>query len=174
MSLRIAPVAAAALLALACEAADETPSRRVVLGRGSQPAVDPGGRIIGASRLFVVDAARPDVPPTPIAEGLAAAGAPAVSWDGGRVLFVGRQAEGDPLGLWSVELPVGAAEPLRAGERECGSADLLPDGRIVFSARVEGPPPTPELTSRWALFVLDGHRPGQRREGGGGDPPGRQ
>ena len=151
---RRVPAAAAALLALACGAADEAPSRWVVLGRGSEPAVDPGNRITGASRLFVVDAARPGAPPRPIAEGLAAAGSPAVAWDG-RLLFTGRAAEGDPLGLWSVELPAGAPEPLPAGERECGSADLLPDGRIVFSARVAGPPPAPELASRWALFVLE-------------------
>ena len=42
----------AALLALACVPANEAPSRWVVLGRGSQPAVDPGERITGASRLF--------------------------------------------------------------------------------------------------------------------------
>ncbi len=151
---RFRAVAAAALLALACAPADDAPSRWVVLGRGSRPAVDPGERITGASRLFLLDAARPEAAPQPIAEGLAAAGAPAAAWDGSRVLFVGRRAAGDPLGLWTAELPAGSPEPLETGERECGSADLLADGRVVFSARVDGPTPTPELASRWALFVL--------------------
>ena len=151
----MALVAAVAILVLACGPAAQVPSRWVVLGRGSQPAIDPGERISGSSRLFVLDAARPESQPRPIAEGLAAAGAPAVSRDGGRVIFVGREAEDDHLGLWSVGLLGGVSEHLRAVERECGSVDLLPDGRIVFSARVEGPPPTPELASRWAIFVLE-------------------
>ncbi len=149
-------VAAVTLLAVACTPTNDAPPPWVLLVKGSQSAIDPGERITAASRLFLLDASRPETAPRPITEGLAAAGAPAVSWDGGRAVFAGRKAETDPLGLWRVELPAGAPEPLLPAERECGSADLLPDGRIVFSARIEGPSPAPELASSWALFVLDG------------------
>ena len=41
------------------------------------------------------------------------------------------------------------------GDLDCGSADFLSDGRVVFSARTKTSAPTSELGSSWALFVLD-------------------
>ena len=140
---------------IGCAPAPREARRWVILGQGNQARVDPGARIQSAGQHRNLGRGPTRWPLQLVSQGLTAAGAPAVSWDSEKVVFVGREKEGESLGLFTFDLDELRLERVRVGNRECGSAAFLPDGRIVFSARTEAARPIAELESAWALFVWE-------------------
>jgi len=116
-------------------------------------AAEPGERYPDGSRLVLVDLDRPEAEPPVLSAGMAAAGGASVSIDGRRLVFVGKQEKGDPFAVWTVARDGTERRKVADPGVDCGAAAFLPDGRIVFSARVAGPPPASGLSSPWALFV---------------------
>lgn len=150
--MRTAALLVAALLAAACARPPLPSSVRPRLFVVTQvPAgeagfdPDPRSRYPQASRLVVVDLAKPEAGPHVISSGLFAAGAPAVRSDGGRIAFVAREKETDRFAVWTCA-PDGS-ERTRSAEvaADCGSAAFLADGRLAFSAAVSA--------AQWAIFV---------------------
>lgn len=116
----------------------------------------PGSRIV----LAPLDGAGPRVP---LSDGLAAAGGARLSWDGTRVVFVARETEDAPFAVFTCASDGSDRRRAVTADLDCGGADLLPDGRIVYSAQVEGPAPRAGAPGPFALFVAAGDgTPGRR------------
>jgi hypothetical protein len=130
---------------------------QVPAGAGPESAAlspEPGERYPAGSRLVLLYPGGPAAAPRGLSEGLAAAGGASVSFDGERMVFVGKEGDGDPYAVWVAALDGSSRRRLAGPGTDCGAAAFLPDGRVVFSARVPGEPPTETLSSPWALFVV--------------------
>jgi hypothetical protein len=68
-----------------------------------------------------------------------AARAPQVSFDGKRVVFAGRQREGDSWQIWEMQSDGSQARQITSGAGACTDPAYLPGGRIVFSGRTDDP-----------------------------------
>lgn len=156
----LAGVGGLALLA-GCGAGAPAAGRPVVITQvpaGTVPAgtaalaVEPGDRYPDGSRLVLADLDRPEAEPRVLSAGMAAAGGASVSIDGRRLVFVAKELEDDPFAVWTVARDGKDRRKVVDPGMDCGAAAFLPDGRIVFSARVDGPAPA-GLSSPWALFV---------------------
>lgn len=105
----------------------------------------------------------------PLTDGLAAAGAPSVRWDGARVLFVAREHEGDPFDVWECAADGSDRRVVVRHGTDCEGAAHLPDGRIVYAAALAEPSPAAGVRAAQALFVAPGDgTPGTRITFGGG------
>jgi Hydrazine synthase alpha subunit middle domain len=71
----------------------------------------------------------------PVAPGFAASADPAVSFDGRRVLFSGKQKAGDPWQIWEIALAGGAARRVTAYPQDAMTPFYLAGGRIVYALR---------------------------------------
>lgn len=143
---------ALALAAAACSAdvATPAPPRPVVVTQGPDstgPGVAPSDRWPDGCRVAVVDLARPASAPLVLSEGLAAAGGPAVRWDGGLVAFVARAHASDAFAVWTCNPDGSGRTKVAGGVADCGSVAFLGDGRIVWSQAVS--------PAEWALFAGD-------------------
>jgi hypothetical protein len=92
------------------------------------------GRIPAGSEVVRIDASGR----ASLSEGLAAAGAPAVRHDGARVLFVARERADGTESVLECAPDGSGRRVLVAAAEDCTGAAWLPDGRIVWSARVQG------------------------------------
>jgi Hydrazine synthase alpha subunit middle domain len=100
----------------------------------------PLGWIRGADRfssdatIFVLDASdrRPLIP------GFAASADPAVSFDGKRVLFAGKQKAQDPWQIWEVALADGEPRRVASCAEDCVRPFYLPDDRFVYAQKIGG------------------------------------
>lgn len=73
----------------------------------------------------------------PLVTGFAASADAAVSFDGERVLFAGKQQLQDPWEIW--EVPVGGRpRRITAGGENCIRPFYLPENRIVYARKTEG------------------------------------
>lgn len=141
-----------ALAAAACsaDAATPAPPRPVVVTQGPDATgtgVAPSERWPGGCRVAVVDLARPASAPLVLSDGLAAAGGPAVRWDGGLVAFVARERASDAFAVFTCNADGSGRTKVAGGVADCGSVAFLGDGRIVWSQSVSA--------DEWALFVGD-------------------
>lgn len=161
----LAPIAVlgALLLAAGCGTAPPAEEGRAVIvtqvpaaTAPESPALgpEPGNRYPAGSRLVILHPGDPATAPRGLSEGLAAAGGASVSFDGERMVFVAKEGDGDPYAVWVAALDGSGRRRLAGPGTDVGAAAFLPDGRVVFSARVPGEPPSPALTTRWALFVV--------------------
>ena len=119
--------------------------------------------------VATVPAVSPD--PLPFAEGFFAVGGAAPTLDGTGLLLLAREDAETPYAVW-VSRPF--PDPPRLLLRhpgEIGAVAELPDGRLVYSGAVEGPPVVPGMRYRWALFVAEADGTEARRItfGGGCD-----
>jgi hypothetical protein len=91
----------------------------------------PGERFPAGARLVLVEggAARALVP------GFAASGGAAVSFDGKRVLFAGKQKPGEPWRIWEVAVSGGAPRRVSSGAEDCIRPLYLPGNQFVYSRR---------------------------------------
>lgn len=122
---------------------------------------EPLSRYPTGSRVLVVREGASGAPRL-ASDGLEAAGGVVVSFDGLRLLFVGRRPGASRHGVYSARADGSGLELLVGEPYDCGAAAFLPDSRVVFSARVEGAAP-PGLDGAWALFVTaTGLTPEQR------------
>lgn len=103
---------------------------------------------------------------TPLSDGLVTAQAPSVRHDAQRVAFSGRARDGEPLAIFDCA-PDGSDRRVAVrAAGDCTGAAWLPDGRIVYAARVDGG----AGESRQALFVAKGDgTPGDRITWGNDD-----
>ncbi len=91
-----------------------------------------------------------------LSDGLDAAGAPAVHYDGTSILFVGRRTPDESFVVFECAADGSGRRVVVDHGRDCIRADFLPDGRIVYAAELAGPSPLPEVAHGTALFVADG------------------
>lgn len=149
----------AALILAGCAASEAPAGRGVaatlvpVAAAGELP--EPELRYPPGSRLVRLDLDRPDAAPVPLSDGMVAAGAAAVSVDGGTIAFVGRRMESEPFAVWTVDPRLREPRRLEGAPAGAGGIAWLPDGRLVVAAPVAGTPPLDGMTSAWALFVVD-------------------
>jgi hypothetical protein len=68
----------------------------------------------------------------------AASADPAVSFDGTRVLFAGRQKAGDPWQIYEVSVAGGEARRVTSGTEDCIRPLYLPGDQIVYARRISG------------------------------------
>lgn len=104
---------------VAAAGADKTSSEAI----GAASGLPAGSRIV----RFDPDASDGNV--TILTPSFAAAGRPDVSFDGKRILFVGKQRAGEPLGMWEMDADGGGVERIRP---EVGSTfGVAPDQAIT-------------------------------------------
>ena len=63
---------------------------------------------------------------------------PAVSFDGERILFAGKQHPGDPWQIWQVSRTGGDLRRITSGAEDCIRPLYLPDDRVVYARKVAG------------------------------------
>lgn len=68
----------------------------------------------------------------------AASADPAVSFDGQRVLFAGKQSEQDSWQVWEIALAGGKPRRITSGPEDCIRPLYLPEDRIVYARKVGG------------------------------------
>lgn len=68
----------------------------------------------------------------------AASADPAVSFDGQRVLFAGKQKRQDPWQIWEVAVSGGDARQITSGKEDCIRPFYLPDDRVVYARKING------------------------------------
>jgi hypothetical protein len=88
------------------------------------------------SRIVALDPARPGQDVVVLTSGFTAAGHPDVSFDGRRILFVGRRAESEPLEVWEMNADGTAPRRVAPGVGGCRAAIYL--GRM-FTIDAERP-----------------------------------
>jgi hypothetical protein len=143
------------------------PGAHVAVRTPGEPGPQGGpARGIGrGSRVVRVDGGRVTV----LSEGLEAAGRPSARHDGARVLFTGREPGGGPLAVFDAAAAGGDLRAIVRHPTDVGSAAYLPDGRVVYSADLENPPPRGAPAARGAaLFVAPGDGTAGRRITWGG------
>lgn len=134
----LAATAVLATLAGCARPPVRTPSRLVVVTQvpaeraGNEPT--PRSRYPDGSRIVILDLARPEVAPHVITGGLAAAGAPSVRADAGRIAFVGKETAAGTFAVWTCGPDGSGRSKAMELAADCGSAAFLPDGRVVASA----------------------------------------
>ncbi len=73
--------------------------------------------------------------PREFVSGFAASADAAVSFDGKRVLFAGRQKPGDPWRIYEIPLAGGNPRPVTSGSEDCVRPFYLPEDKVVYSRR---------------------------------------
>lgn len=96
------------------------------------------------ARIVSYDPSRPDVAPRTLTTGFLAAGKPQVSFDGQRLLFIGRRTEDDPLNVWEMHADGTRVRQITRDVGTCVSAIYLstlytmvsenPEHQIAFCA----------------------------------------
>lgn len=123
-----------------------------VPGGRVNPLPDPALRIPRGSRVVRTGVAGT----ASLSDGMAAAGAPSVRWDGARVLFVGRERDTDTFDVWECAADGSDRRVVVRHGTDCQAAAHLPDGRIVYAAALAEPSPMTGVRSSQALFVAKG------------------
>ena len=67
-----------------------------------------------------------------------AAADPAISFDGQRVLFAGKQKPSDPWQIWEVSVDEGKPRRISSGAEDCVRPFYLPEEEIVFACKISG------------------------------------
>lgn len=146
-------------------------SRRIVASEVPVAAtcgIEPAERYPEGSRVVVLDAERPGDAPRVLSPDLAAAGGAAVDHAATKVAFVARRDAGGRFAVFTCDAEGGPPSVAAAHPTDCGGVALLPDGRLVYAAALDGKSPLPGERA-WALFVSEGGGgPGTRITFGGG------
>jgi len=71
----------------------------------------------------------------PLAADFTASADPAISFDGQRVLFAGKQKPTDPWQIWEVSLEEGKPRRISSGVEDCVRPFYLPEDRIVYARK---------------------------------------
>jgi hypothetical protein len=125
-------VLVAALLAVATrpgDAGEDAPQAPIVFTQvpiaAGRPAPSTATALPAGSRIVSLDPAHPGREPIVLTTGFAAAGRPDVSFDGRRILFVGRRSPDDPIDVW--EMSADGSDPRRiaASAGDCTAAIYL-------------------------------------------------
>jgi hypothetical protein len=74
----------------------------------------------------------------PLAADFTASADPAISFDGQRVLFAGKQKPTDPWQIWEVSLAEGKPRRISSGVEDCVRPFYLPEDRIVYARKIAG------------------------------------
>lgn len=114
---------------------------------------DPRARYPDGAQLVRIG---PDGARSVLSEGLAAAGAPCVHHEGGKLLFVGREAAGGPFRVYECAADGTGRRVAVDHGADCVRAAYLPDGRIVYAAARSGIAPLDGNVRPTALFVANG------------------
>jgi hypothetical protein len=89
-----------------------------------------GERFPAGARIMLLAAA-----PRALVSGFAASADPAVSFDGGRVLFAGKQKPGESWQVYEVPAAGGVPHRITSGGEDCVRPFYLPDDKLVYSRR---------------------------------------
>ena len=91
-----------------------------------------GERFPDGARLMIVSSGAPRA----LVPGFAASAEAAVSFDGKRVLFAGKEKSGGPWQVWEVDFEGGAPRRVTTGDEDCLRPFYLPDNKLVYSRRI--------------------------------------
>ena len=93
-----------------------------------------GERFPGGARLMLTQggSVRALVP------GFAASADAAVSFDGARVLFAGRQTQGEPCAIWETGVAGGSPRRVTSGNDDCIRPFYMPDDNLVYARHTPG------------------------------------
>jgi hypothetical protein len=92
------------------------------------------GRFSSDATIFLQDASGRH----PLIPSFAASADPAVSFDGKRVLFAGKQRAQDPWQIWEVALADGELRRVASCAEDCVRPFYLPDDRFVYAQKIGG------------------------------------
>lgn len=144
-----------------CSGQVEAPAERgriLIVTRAPAGAVhvhpEPDKRFPSGSQLAALELSEFEPEAQELSRGLASAGNPSITIDGQRVIFIGRENGSGAFSLFSSAIDGSDRRRLVGEPFDCGGGAELPDGRIVFAAKVEDALPPPRLDSAWGLFVL--------------------
>ncbi len=129
----------------------------------SDPWPEPTSRYPAGTRLVRIALDDATTPPRELSEGLAAAGGARVNFDGRRIAFVARETDATPFGVWTCAPDGKGRRRAVDSATDCGAADFLPSGRIVYSGALPAASPRPQGRSAWALFEAQGDGTAGRR-----------
>lgn len=126
-------IAAACSVALTGAAGDRNPKEWYVFTQAAryEPRawVEGQDRFPAGATLVVVTAAGRRA----AAPGFRAAADAAVSYDGAKILFSGKQAAGERWQVWEVAVAGGAPKRITSGAGDCVRPLYLADGRVVYT-----------------------------------------
>ncbi|MFQ5789153.1 MAG: hypothetical protein ACE5JI_01630, partial [Acidobacteriota bacterium] len=88
------------------------------------------------SRILALDLRRPDGKPRILTHGFFSAASPALSYDGGSVVFAGKRARAEPWQIWEMRVDGSRLRQVTREARECTDPYYLPDRGIIFSGAV--------------------------------------
>lgn len=94
-------------------------------------ALKSGERFPNGAQLLLMHAGKAE----PLVTGFSATADASVSFDGGRVLFAGKQVASDPWQIWELTLKDHSLRKLIAGEGDAIRPFYLPAGRLVYARR---------------------------------------
>lgn len=112
------------------------------------PVYDPlawtrgGDRFPSGARVFLSDTKGRRA----LARQFAASADPAVSFDGNKVLFAGRQKAEDPWQIWELTVSNGGVQRVTSGSEDCVRPLYLPEDRVVYARKTAG---------RFAIEAMD-------------------
>jgi hypothetical protein len=90
-----------------------------------------GERFPKSAQLLLLHAGKAE----PLVPGFQATADASVSFDGGKVLFAGKQAAGDPWQIWEITLKDRSLRRVIAGKTDSIRPFYLPAGRLVYALR---------------------------------------
>ena len=164
MSIRLATLVFALAAVVGCgPSAGDAPGPAAVVFVQAPTGISaaPAGRYPAGSRVVRLEPPEPGGALSVLSDGLQAAGSPAVSFDGRRVLFAGQRTAGANWQIWEVPASGGAPRQITRHAEDCADPVFLPGGQIAFAAVVPGAAAEGGSGPLWALFVcaLDGCEP---------------
>ncbi len=121
--------------AWAAAGAPTFPSDPIVFGQAPSGDRSASPSVIG-SRIVRFDPTHPEQGATLLTEGFADAGKPDVSFDGTRILFVGKRATGDRVGVWEMAADGSSPREVIRFDSDCRDAIYLSD---IFTLDAEQP-----------------------------------
>lgn len=90
-----------------------------------------GERFPDGARLMIASSGAPRA----LVPGFAASAEAAVSFDGKRALFAGKEKSGGPWQVWEVDFEGGAPRRVTTGDEDCLRPFYLPDNKLVYARR---------------------------------------
>ncbi len=101
-----------------------------------QSEIPPLRRLAGGSRIVLLDSRQPSKNVEILTRDFFAAGSPDISFDGRRMLFIGKRREEDSLGVWEMELSWHTVRPIVQLATDCIEARYL---STIFTLEATSP-----------------------------------
>lgn len=126
----------------------ESPARPLLVFTEVPGPAAAADRFPDASRIVALDLSAPGAEPVVLTEGFAAARAPAVHFDGSRMVFAGRRAAEGPWQIWEMDLEAREPRLLVPSCVRCTDPIYRADDGVVFVA------PAAQGSARLAVYTV--------------------